>query len=160
MRVSRQKRGNPGEEAGSKEREPGPFRPPRGKRGDSGSPGGGRVFRTERVPAERKNPEGLREDEAAIRWAEVGPSVVAASKHQGWPWRLLTATRNPLVILLTVLAAISFATGDVRAGAVMPLMVFLGMLLRKERLRLSSHAAAFMNWTGRFFRWSQIVPSS
>ena len=74
--------------------------------------------------------EGLSEEEAASRWSEVGPNIVAASKHRGWPWRLLTATRNPLVILLTALAAISFATGDARAGTVMALMVILGVLLR------------------------------
>ena len=38
--------------------------------------------------------------------------------------------RNPLVILLIVLATISFATGDARAGTVMTLMVILGVLLR------------------------------
>jgi Mg2+-importing ATPase len=74
--------------------------------------------------------EGLTEDEAASRWAEIGPNVVTAHKHRGWPWRLLTATRNPLVILLIVLATISFATGDARAGSVMTLMVILGVLLR------------------------------
>ncbi len=37
------------------------------------------------------------------------------------PGGLLTATRNPLVILLLVLAVISFATGDARAGTVMAL---------------------------------------
>ena len=78
----------------------------------------------------KTSPEGLSEDEAARRWAEVGPNVVAASQHRGWPWRLFTATRNPLVILLIVLAALSFATGDVRAGTVMGLMVILGVLLR------------------------------
>lgn len=78
----------------------------------------------------KTSPEGLSESEAAIRWAEVGPNVVATAKHRGWPWRLLTATRNPLVILLGVLAAISFATGDVRAGSVMTLMVSVGVLLR------------------------------
>ena len=41
-----------------------------------------------------------------------------------------TATRNPLVILLSVLATISFATGDARAGTVMTLMVILGVMLR------------------------------
>ena len=55
---------------------------------------------------------------------------MASEKHRGWPWRLLTATRNPLVILLIVLATISFATGDARAGSVMTLMVILGVLLR------------------------------
>jgi Mg2+-importing ATPase len=75
-------------------------------------------------------PEGLSEDEAASRLAEIGPNVVAVSKHRGWPWRLLTAMRNPLVILLIVLAAISFATDDVDGGIVMTLMVILGVLLR------------------------------
>ena len=78
----------------------------------------------------KTSPEGLREEDAANRWAEVGPNVVAGNSHRGWPWRLLTATRNPLVILLTVLAVISFVTGDARAGTVMALMVILGVLLR------------------------------
>jgi Mg2+-importing ATPase len=74
--------------------------------------------------------EGLSEQDAATRLAQVGPNVVAAGKHRGWDWRLLTAARNPLVILLGVLATISFATGDVRAGSVMTLMVSIGVLLR------------------------------
>ncbi|MGB8333261.1 MAG: cation-transporting P-type ATPase [Desulfobacterales bacterium] len=75
-------------------------------------------------------PEGLSTDEADSRWVEVGPNVVAASKHRGWPWRLLSAARNPLVILLVVLATISFATGDAASGVVMAVMVILGVLLR------------------------------
>jgi Mg2+-importing ATPase len=78
----------------------------------------------------KTSPEGLSEEEAAARREQVGPNVIAAGKHRGWPWRLLAAMRNPLVILLGVLAAISFATGDVRAGSVMVLMVILGVLLR------------------------------
>ena len=50
--------------------------------------------------------------------------------YRGWLWQLLTATRNPLVILLIGLAIISFATGDARAGTVMSLMVTLGVSLR------------------------------
>ena len=78
----------------------------------------------------KSSPEGLSEEEAARRWAEVGANVVAAGRQHGWPWRLFNATRNPLVILLSVLATISFATGDVRAGIVVTLMVLLGVLLR------------------------------
>ncbi len=74
--------------------------------------------------------DGLSDGEAARRLAETGPNVVAAGTHLGWPWRLLTAARNPLVILLVVLATISFATGDARAGSVMSLMVVLGVTLR------------------------------
>ena len=86
--------------------------------------------------------EGLSENEAARRLAEVGPNVVAASKHHGWLWRLFTATRNPLVILLTVLAMISFTTGDARAGTVMTLMVILGVLLRFVQEARADAAAA------------------
>src|SRR6185436_12082501 len=57
----------------------------------------------------KTTPAGLSEGEAAGRLVEIGPNVVATGKHRGWPWRLLTATRNPLVILLGVLATISFA---------------------------------------------------
>lgn len=78
----------------------------------------------------RTAPEGLSEGEAAKRWSEAGPNVVVPNDHRGWPWRLLTAARNPLVVLLGVLAAISFATGDARTGSVMTLMVVLGVLLR------------------------------
>lgn len=35
--------------------------------------------------------DGLSEDAAASRLKEVGLNVVAASQHQGWPWRLLIA---------------------------------------------------------------------
>jgi P-type Mg2+ transporter len=78
----------------------------------------------------KSSPEGLTPQEAAQRWEQVGPNVVAAQSAGGWPWRLLRAVRNPLVILLCVLASISFATGDLRSGTVMALMVILGVLLR------------------------------
>jgi P-type Mg2+ transporter len=74
--------------------------------------------------------EGLSNDDAEARLRKVGPNVVAASKRRGWPWQLLVATRNPLVILLGVLAAISFATGDMPAGSVMTVMVILSVVLR------------------------------
>ena len=104
----------------------------------------------------KTTPEGLSEGEAASRWAEVGPNVVAANKHRSWPWRLLTATRNPLVILLTVLAIVSFATGDARAGSVMTLMVSIGVLLRFVQEARADAAAeklkAMINVTGTVVR--------
>jgi len=78
----------------------------------------------------KTTPAGLDEDEATRRFAESGPNVVATGKHRGWLWRLFIATRNPLVILLIVLATISFATDDMDGGTVMTLMVILGVLLR------------------------------
>ena len=88
---------------------------------------------------------GLSEAEAAVRWAEVGPNVVAANKHRSWPWRLFIAMRNPLVILLGTLAVISFATGDTRAGSVIMLMVILGVLLRFVQETRANVAAEKLN---------------
>ena len=87
-------------------------------------------------------PEGLTDSEAEERLARCGPNVVAAEKQQGWLRRLLTASRNPLVILLTALAAISYATGDFRAGTVMGLMVVLGVSLRFVQESRADAAAA------------------
>lgn len=86
--------------------------------------------------------EGLDEAEALKRAREVGPNVVAEGNHRGWPWRLLAAVRNPLVILLGVLATISFATGDLRAGSVVTLMLILGVLLRFVQEARADTAAA------------------
>jgi Mg2+-importing ATPase len=89
-----------------------------------------RMRPTEALARLASSPDGLSAEGAGARLAEVGPNVVAEKSHHGWPWRLLTAARNPLVILLTVLAAISFTTGDAKAGVVMSLMVVLGVMLR------------------------------
>ncbi|MGB9275747.1 MAG: HAD-IC family P-type ATPase [Terrimicrobiaceae bacterium] len=90
----------------------------------------------------KTSPEGLSEADAEKRLAEAGPNVIASEKHRGWLWRLLTATRNPLVILLIVLAMISFATGDAHAGTVMSLMVILGVSLRFAQEARADAAAA------------------
>jgi len=59
-----------------------------------------------------------------------GPNEVAQERKQGWPVRVLKIIRNPLVILLTTLSAVSFLTGDARAGSVMAAMVALSVGLR------------------------------
>ncbi|MGA9363938.1 MAG: magnesium-translocating P-type ATPase [Bacteroidota bacterium] len=85
---------------------------------------------------------GLTEIEAEERLAKHGLNEVAQEVRHGWPWRLMTTLRNPLVILLGALATISFATGDVRAGTVMCLMVVLGVLLRFIQESRAGTAAA------------------
>ena len=85
---------------------------------------------------------GLSEAEAATRLAEIGPNVIAEDRYRGWPWHLLTAMRNPLVILLIVLATISFSTGDARAGTVMVVMVLMSVLLRFVQEARADAAAA------------------
>ncbi len=73
---------------------------------------------------------GLSQREAETRQRRVGPNQVAQESQQGWMRRLLELMRNPLVILLATLSALSFATGDARAGSVMAAMVGLSLGLR------------------------------
>ena len=54
-------------------------------------------------------------------------------------WR---AAINPLVLLLTELACISFATGDVRAGFVLSLMIVLAVWLKLVQKARADSAAA------------------
>ena len=101
-----------------------------------------RLEKSEVFTRMKTSSEGLSEADAERRLAEAGPNVIASEKHRGWLWRLLTAARNPLVILLIVLAVISFATGDARAGTVMSLMVILGVSLRFVQEARADAAAA------------------
>ena len=73
---------------------------------------------------------GLTQAEAEERARTAGPNEIAQERKQGWPVRVLKIIRNPLVILLTTLSAVSFLTGDARAGSVMALMVALSVGLR------------------------------
>lgn len=86
--------------------------------------------------------DGLTDAAAAARLAAVGPNEVAQEKHHGWLERFWIAARNPLVILLSLLAMVSFATGDFRAGSVMVLMVVLGLSLRFVQETRADNAAA------------------
>ena len=85
---------------------------------------------------------GLTQAEAEERARVVGPNVVAQEKPQTWPIRLLKIIRNPLVILLTTLSAVSFSTGDARAGTVMAMMVVLSVGLRFLQEARADAAAA------------------
>src|SRR6185437_1321420 len=85
---------------------------------------------------------GLTDEEAAERLEVFGPNEVAQERRHGWLARLWLASLNPLVILLTVLAILSFATGDFRAGTVMLLMVVLGLSLRFIQETKADNAAA------------------
>ena len=85
---------------------------------------------------------GLTEKEAAGRLEKYGLNEVAHERQNEWLHRLWMAVRNPLVILLTILATVSYATGDLRAGTVMLLMVILGVSLRFVQETKADNAAA------------------
>jgi Mg2+-importing ATPase len=73
---------------------------------------------------------GLSEDEAADRLKQVGTNEIAREKRQSALMRLLSNVNNPLVLLLTALGVLSYLTGDLRATAVIFVMVVLGVVLR------------------------------
>jgi Mg2+-importing ATPase len=89
---------------------------------------------------------GLSEEEAAERLEVFGPNEVAQEKQHGWLQRLYVAVRNPLVILLTILAIITFATAggtsDIAGGMLMVVMVVLGISLRFIQETKADNAAA------------------
>lgn len=86
--------------------------------------------------------EGLSADEAQIRLLQYGPNVLATDQQAGIGKLFLHAVLNPLVILLTILVVVSFATGDYRAGIVMSAMIVLGVGLKLIQEARADHAAA------------------
>jgi len=87
---------------------------------------------------------GLTEEDAATRLEKHGANEVAREQRHGWLQRLYVAARNPLVILLTVLAIISFVApqGDAITGIIMLVMVVLGLSLRFIQETRADTAAA------------------
>jgi Mg2+-importing ATPase len=92
------------------------------------------------------SPAGLSEEEAAERLEVFGPNEVAQEKQHGWLKRLWVAVRNPLVILLSVIATITFATAeetsDYIGGSVMLAMILLAVLVRLIQETKAGNAAA------------------
>jgi P-type Mg2+ transporter len=86
--------------------------------------------------------EGLTEEAAAERLERYGPNVVGHEQRHPHLRLFGLALANPLVILLAVLATVSFLTGDFRAGTVMLLMVALGVILRFVQEARADTAAA------------------
>ena len=92
------------------------------------------------------SPNGLSEQEAAERLKKFGPNEVAQEKQHGWWQRLWIAVRNPLVILLTVIAGFAFATAgdasDYIGATVIVAMVLLAVSLRLVLETRADNAAA------------------
>src|SRR5512133_3304862 len=74
--------------------------------------------------------DGLSQAEADSRLKQYGLNEIAREKRQSALMRLLSNVKNPLVLLLTALAVLSFLTGDPRAAVVICVMVVLGVVLR------------------------------
>jgi Mg2+-importing ATPase len=92
------------------------------------------------------SPSGLSEEEATARLEKFGPNEVGQEKKHDWLTRLWMAVRNPLVVLLSILATVTFATAegtsDMIGGWVMVAMVVLGVSLRFIQETKADNAAA------------------
>ncbi len=86
--------------------------------------------------------KGLTNAEALSRRNRCGPNVLAKDKQRSLLILFWRAFLNPLVILLAVLAGISFATGDARAGFMMSAMIILGIGLKLFQEAKAETAAA------------------
>jgi len=90
--------------------------------------------------------EGLTETAACERLEQNGPNEVAAERQHTWAGRLYHAVINPLVILLAILAIVTFSTGkeasDFVGGWIMVAMVVLGVSLRFIQESKADAAAA------------------
>ena len=87
-------------------------------------------------------PAGLTSAEAAARLAKHGPNVLPRDERPGLARLLWRSVLNPLVILLAVLATVSFATGDPRAATMMVLMIVLSVGLKLIQEAKADSAAA------------------
>jgi P-type Mg2+ transporter len=87
-------------------------------------------------------PDGLTSDEAAARLVQYGANVLGVDRQAGFVMLLWRALLNPLVILLAVLATISFATGDSRSAVMMLSMIALSVTLRLIQESKAGIAAA------------------
>ncbi len=74
--------------------------------------------------------KGLTEEEAEERLEKYGFNEVGGETAKSPFLKLCENFKDPLVILLAVLALVSYITGDPRAAAVMMVMVFLGVVLQ------------------------------
>ncbi len=85
---------------------------------------------------------GLTNEVASTRLAKNGLNVLAKDQKTSFGTLVRHAVLNPLVILLAVLAIISFATSDFRAGSVMTMMIVLGVGLKLVQEAKAGNAAA------------------
>jgi P-type Mg2+ transporter len=73
---------------------------------------------------------GLLQSEAEARLDATGPNEIARDRPPAWYWQLLSCFKNPFIGVLVLLAAVSYATDDLRGVIILTTMVALSVLLR------------------------------
>ena len=88
------------------------------------------------------SPRGLAEDDAQERLAACGDNTLARGQPPGWAAQLSGAARDPFVLVLLGLDAVSAAIGNGYSAAVITVLVALSCLLRFCQERRAGRAAA------------------
>lgn len=91
----------------------------------------------------RANAQGLTETEARLRLAQYGPNETAHEKAPHWSRQLLGAFRNPFIIVLAIIVAISLILDptDLTSPIIIGTMITLSVILRFWQEFRSSRAA-------------------
>ena len=89
----------------------------------------------------RTTREGLSDDEAATVRAHAGANEVEHEKPLPWWKHLFNCYRNPFNLLLTALAAVSYATDDTEGTIIIASMVIISTVLRFVQEARSNKAA-------------------
>lgn len=99
---------------------------------------------------------GLSADEAKRRLALSGLNVIAAERRLSWYARLFSNIKDPLSLLLLVLGVIAYFTGDIKATAIIVIMLGISVSLRFIEEQKSDSAAeklkAMVRTTATVFR--------
>jgi Mg2+-importing ATPase len=86
---------------------------------------------------------GLLPHQVSERLSEYGPNQIARERPVRWYGLLLRTLHNPFVLVLSVIGAVSFGTGDSRAAVVISVMVAVSVLMRfVQEFRSSREAEA------------------
>jgi len=85
---------------------------------------------------------GLSELEAERRRRHYGPNEIPRQGTASWPMQLLASVRNPLVLLLTALAALSLVSGEAESALIILTIVIFSVILRFSQDYRSSRAVA------------------
>src|SRR5258707_10343596 len=83
---------------------------------------------------------GLTADQVECLRKEFGPNELKVGEKAGVFMELLHRFKNPLVIQLLVIAAVSLFTGDMASAVVVGLMIFLSVMLAHFQERRSGRA--------------------
>lgn len=95
--------------------------------------------------AMKSGEEGLSEEDVESLREEWGPNDLGQKKKHGFLVEILLRCRNPLVIQLLVIAAISLATGDPASSTIVGLMVVISVGLSYYQETKSGKAVEALN---------------